>query len=131
MSEQTEQPAAPPTGSEAAAGRAAQRLEALTAARRPALGLGAGIVLTVVNLVVLGWMITSQNDRLDQIERTVSSVSVAPNLTSQTDLEACWLVGASAYAQGKDEEFVAQLSNAPTMSDCIMRAQQGATGQGR
>lgn len=108
--------------------RGPEPLERLVEALRRPVTLGAAVALTALNLVVVGTMLSSQNQQLERIGTSVGGVD-SSGPAAGSDREACWLVGAAAHVQGHGKELVAHLAAHEYLSDCYTLATRGAMGQ--
>jgi len=96
--------------------------------RRP-LTIRAAIVLLIAHLVAVGVLLDRQSATLERIERQASFTSEVAAPFPDADPEACWLVGAAAYVDGRGPALVAQLASAPLLSACVHAAHEGAMGR--
>ena len=113
-------------------GQAAQgAVSPLASLARPVTA-GAALALLLVNLVALAWFYERQSSALDEVREAVSSTSLSVSSGSGVpDLDACWLIGTLARAEGKSEALSAAMSGSDAISDCEYAAHNGAMGRGR
>lgn len=94
---------------------------------------GFALGLVALNLVVLGWMWSRQDQQLAELRAVANDTAFVDTANTagpgSADPELCWLLGVIADSQGKGSLMAGMSSGANSVTDCQTYAARGARGQ--